>query len=113
PTKACWAKEEPVAERQTPKVKGKQIDSGLAQDEEQKPVIDISLLDMLKSLDLSHYGESFAERLATFSQKIGANLRALRDTLYQRDCSRIENIACELSNHALMVGATRMMQSSY
>lgn len=75
--------------------------------------IDVSVLKMLKSLDLPEHGMNFSERIAMFADKIAANLKTLRASIRKQDFRLVETLACELSANALMVGAVKILSSSY
>ncbi len=78
-----------------------------------EPAIDLSVLQMLKGLDLQEHGVDFSERIAVFSDKIATNLKSLRASLGKHDFRLLESLACELSANALMVGAVKILSSSY
>lgn len=93
----------------TPKVSAKHV----GPDQKDEPAIDVSVLKMLKSLDLQDHGVSFSERVAMFADKIAVNLKSLRASLGKQDFRSLETLACELSANALMVGAVKILSSSY
>lgn len=97
----------------TTKLTSKVLAKHVGPDKKSDPAIDVSVLRMLKSLDLQEHGVEFSERVTMFADKIAVNLKSLRASIGMRDFRLLETLACELSANALMVGAVKILSSSY
>lgn len=112
-----------MADKRVSKVEAKHISQSSARPDERggsvtekegsRVTIDHAVLALLKSIPLTDETPSFEERVALYADRIGANLKAVRSSLRAKDVVKLETLACELSTNALMVGAVRILSSSY
>ena len=71
--------------------------------------VDSSLLDMLRSLQEAGSSQSFADLLSSGVQKIGYDLRLAQHLIAQRDDKGLDQLAQDLTQNALKVGAVRLL----
>lgn len=112
----CRQRRTAVTEKRVSRIEAKQIQASVLPDAHVPSdlvTIDPAVLALLKALPVAEDNASFEERVAFYTERIGSNLKAVRATLVAKDFRKLEGLACELSTNALMVGAVRILSSSY
>ncbi len=84
--------------------------------EELRDSIDPTMIEMMKSLTEQEGREGFSESLAEYAQNLAVTLkkaRAMLSTPREEGAKNLESLACELSHHALRLGAVNLLRAAF
>ncbi len=81
--------------------------------ETKKLSIDHAVIEMLRSLELPDNTTDFSESLAIYAEKLAFSLKEAHQSLIEKNEASLEAAALKLSQHALRIGAVKMLRSSY